>query len=416
MGFKKALIIFVLATMVTIELVPSPIVGDTTGNEDDEVAGSTDPSIARSGSDDIIASTEPLSPTVDESGSKVQLFFEAETLRPTAPTNGSGDQQTMCPGRSWGGRYIGQRCGIWNLPVSTATTVTGVEMRLWAVSQVGAKNAHFQVQLFRNGGSGQTFSSNTQTLGQAPIEYTIAAQGRYTQQFNEGDVLNVYVFWFADPKGPIGPSGGSTFLYGSSEHPSRVILNFNPHPVNITNITIPAVNKDTCQIEAAFKDGLGADATFMTYAIVITGPVSATPKSLSEPSASSGTSNLSRVSWTWTHKNDRAPKGTYSIQVMISYDGNTSVSGTFQVEILIPSSGGGGKNLFDLGGLTTGGFNTWVILFIIIIIVIIAALAIRRRRRRMREQYNEEYYDEDGYDDDYADEELADDEDYGGPP
>jgi preprotein translocase subunit SecG len=327
-------------------------------------------------------------PTTSEA--EVKLFFRGQGITPTRPTGNQSEETTACPGRLYGGRWMGTEIGIWSMGISQDATVAGsVSISIYARSQGGAKNAGFRINLYRNNGNMQAFFTNRQDIGPTEVEFT--AEGTYNQQFNGGDTFDAQLVWLSDPRMGVGPSGAGEFVYGNAAYDSSVKVVFSPHPITVHNTSVPDINKETMSLRTEFSDYLHSDPHANVYMITVGGAGTASPSNLEGPNPSGGSGNVSTVSWVWTHKADGAKSGEYNIVVSISYDGNSSATCSTTLKIKIPSgSGGGGGSLF--GG--DGDFDIMLLVYILVAVIIVAIVVVVVMKKVKKKKKAEEDEDE----------------------
>ena len=317
------------------------------------------------------ASAQDTAPPDADEATAIQMHFNGDGLTTVDPAAGNSTEQSKpCPGRPYGGRRYGTVIGEWGfVPAATFKVQGSFKADIWAKSDAGAKNAGFRLNFYVGSTLIDGLFSDRTDLSTAH-KFTIS--GSMSATCTAGVTVKAGLVWLSDPTYGVGPSGAGTFLYGSKDHDSNVVMTLTAAPVTM-NVTSVDKEGGNLKINARVNESLGMPIEALTYSVSIQGPATVTADSIAKPTISAGDNGTS-VSWLWNYKKSKARSGLYTFTIIVAYCNDTSFSNATQVLIKGLETQTVAPSLFGAGG--GGGGNMLLILVVVIVVAVVAGLVV----------------------------------------
>ena len=328
------------------------------------------------------AAQDARAPDADEA-TTIFLHFKGDGLTTVSPAAGNATEETAnCQGRAYGARRSGTIVGEWGFtPAGSFQAGGAFKAEIWAKSDTGAKNAGFRVNI-NEGGNAVTHFFTDRTDLSAPHKFTVS--GSMSNNFGAGTTVSAQLVWLSDPTYGVGPSGGGTFVYGSKDHDSIIVMTLTAAPVSM-NVTSADREGSNIKINARVNESLGMPPDSLTYGIMIQGP--ATPSTvpadhIMKPTVSAGDNGTS-VSWLWSFRKSKAQSGMYTFVLTVAYSNDSAFSNTSQLQIRIEAPAPVTSGL-SLGGGSALPFTIGIVAVVVAVGVVVGFVVWRKLRAKKR--------------------------------
>ena len=207
---------------------------------------------------------------------------------------------------------------------------------LWAESMDSAKNAWFEVEVYRDSTLLAEFNSTRQDLSTTPTKIVISDM--LNVELRSGESLDVQVYYYADlmiVPGKILPQAArASFLYGGGEYTSGIAIITTPLTIEVIEPEVEP-NVDYISFRASVKEAFDSDPGRMHPVLTVTPPPKGEFKTYSNATGTKTAEGiLFNVDWEYTE--DKAQDGKYTVTLELSYDGNLTFSNTTSFELDVP--------------------------------------------------------------------------------
>lgn len=300
----------------------------------------------------------------------VNLHFsggDGGDLRAEMP-EGNSSTEVPCSG-SPVPRAFGLLVGIWTSPSLSFPITLGstISCSLWAKSNQGANNVHFNCQILINDNQIMDIWTNSQSLSSEPIEFIGDGNNEGGSiQLQPGDTIAARVYYFSDPMIFVGPGPDATLLVGSIKHDTCISITTCPIAISVNE---PIITDAFVIFTATYLDAFGC--TKLNARLWVDGKVDV--ETVSKPTFTTSP-NGSIVSWNWDYKADGAECGEYTVTVLLCYSEENEFRTTNSYILEFPGT-------HEEGGL---GWLLPVILVIIVVAVAVIVIKIIKDRRELR--------------------------------
>jgi hypothetical protein len=207
---------------------------------------------------------------------------------------------------------------------------------LWVESMDSAKNAWFEVEVYRDSTLLAEFNSTRQDLSPTPTKIVISDM--LNAELRAGESLDVQVYYYADliivPNKILPQAARASLLYGGGQYTSGISIITTPLTIEILEPEIEP-NVDYISFRATVKEAFDSDPGRMHPVLTVTPPPKGEFKTYSN---ATGTKTAEGVLFNvdWEYVEDKAKDGKYTVTLELSYDGNLTFSNTTSFELDVP--------------------------------------------------------------------------------
>jgi MFS family permease len=285
-----------------------------------------------------------------ESTAEIQLFYTSSTdLSTLEPTEAQSQTFTYGPSAM----VLSKPVGRWGFgPLPKAITISGdLTSTMWAS---GSGTIYFENRLYVNGEyTGNIFSSGTLPLSSSPQAYS-STEADLNLELVPGDIFEVDIAIYT-----FGLRGGTVY-WGSTEHPSDVVLNCDSVSLSEPGFVID-FDSERVAINSTIVSAFGSE-DIANYTLQISGPTE--PEHITELEPQTTDDGLF-ILWVWDYGKEQPKYGEeYAITVEVIDNSDNSWSSSAAESIILK----------EKQGASTLSSQTIQIVIIIAVIAIIVFL------------------------------------------